>query len=115
MVEVFNLDELYNKEFYIVDCYNFIFFPKIVKAVGFEISPDELLIITDMKEALLKEKKRYSLEYLEQYKDFDEARKEAERLNNLPKNKKRAEEWNNPEAVYKRKLWQEAIKRSDNK
>lgn len=115
MKEVINLDELYNKEFYIVDCYDFIFFPMTARAMGYEISPDEFLIITDIEDPLLKENRRFSFKYLEKYKSFEEAKKEAERLNNLPKHKKRAEEWNNPESIYKRKLWIEAIKRSDNK
>lgn len=99
-----NLEEIYNKEFYIVDCEDFIFYPKIVIAIGFEISPDEFNIITDAVEHLTKENRKYPIEYLEQYKTFEEARKEAERLNNLPKNQKRANEWNSPKAIFKRKL-----------
>ena len=108
--EVFNFKELYNKEFYIVDCSNFIFYPKIVRTIGFEISTDELNIITDAIEHLTKENRRYSIEYLEQYKTFEEAEKEAKRLNNLPENKKRANEWNSPEAIFKRKILEESLK-----
>lgn len=105
-----NLEELYNKEFYIVDCSNFIFYPRIVRAIGFEISPDEINIITDAIEPLIKENRKYPIEYLEQYKTFEDAEKEAKRLNNLPENKRRADEWNSPESIFKRKLLEESLK-----
>lgn len=109
-MEEIRLDELFNKEFYIVDCKNFIFYPRIVIAIGFEMSSKELNIITDKIDILTHENRKFPIEYLEQYKSFEEARKEAERLNNLPKNKKRADEWNNPEAIFRRKLLEESIK-----
>lgn len=110
-MEVFDLEELYNKEFYIIDCQNFIFFPRVVRAVGFEMGPDELQIITDIEDTLVHENRKYSIEFLESYKTFEEAKSEAERLNNLPKNKKRADEWNSPKAIFKRKLLEESIGR----
>ena len=109
-MEEIRLDELFNKEFYIVDCKNFIFYPRIVIAIGFEMSSKELNIITDKIDILTHENRKFPIEYLEQYKSFEEARKEAGRLNNLPKNKKRADEWNNPEAIFRRKLLEESIK-----
>ena len=109
-MEEIRLDELFNKEFYIVDCKNFIFYPRIVIAIGFEMSSKELNIITDKIDILTHENRKFPIEYLEQYKSFEEARKEAERLNNLPKNKKRADEWNNPESIFRRKLLEESIK-----
>ncbi len=112
MSKELNLEELYNKEFYIIDCLNFIYYPKIVRGIGFEISPDELNIITDAVEYLTKENRKYTIEYLEQYKTFEEARKEAERLNNLPKNKKRAKEWNSPESIFKRKVIEESLRKT---
>lgn len=108
-----DLEELFNKEFYIVDCANFIFFPRVVRAVGFEMSTDELIIITDIKDCLVKENRRFSVEYLEQYKNFDEAKKEAERLNNLPKYKELADNWNSPETIFRRKLLEESIGRTE--
>lgn len=105
-----NLDELFNKVFYIVDCNNFMFYPKIVRAVGFEMSSKELNIIIDEVDILTHENRKFLIEYLEQYRSFEEARKEAERLNNLPRNKKIADEWNSPEAIFKRKLLEESIK-----
>ena len=104
--------DIYGKRFYIVDCDNFIFYPKVVKAIGLEISPDELSIITDNIDNITNENIQYSIEYLEYFKSFEEAKKEAERLNNILENKERADKWNNPEAVYKRKLWEEDIKRN---
>ena len=108
--KVFDLKELYNKEFYIVACSNFIFYPKIVRGIGLEISPGELNIITDAIEPSLKENSKYPVEYLEQYKTFEDAEKEAKRLNNLPKNKRKASEWNSPESIYKRKILEERLK-----
>ena len=61
---------------------------------------------------LTKENRKYTIEYLEQYKTFEEARKEAERLNNLPKNKKRAKEWNSPESIFKRKVIEESLRKT---
>ena len=37
------------------------------------------------------------------FKSFEEAFKEAKRLNELPKNKKRAKDWNNAKAFFTRK------------
>ena len=110
MSKKLNLRELDNKKFYIIDCSNFIFYPRTVRAIGYEMSPDELNIIIDITENLTNEYRRYPIEYLEQYKTFEEAEKEAKRLNNLPKNKKRADEWNSPEAIFKRKIFEESIK-----
>ena len=84
-MEEIRLDELFNKEFYIVDCKNFIFYPRIVIAIGFEMSSKELNIITDKIDILTHENRKFPIEYLEQYKSFEEARKEAERLNNSSK------------------------------
>lgn len=109
-MEEFNLDELFNKEFYIVNCKNFIFYPQTVRAVGFTMSYDELNILIDEVDGLTHENMKFPIKYLERYKSFKEAKKEAERLNNLQRNKKRAEEWNSPEAIFKRKLLEENIK-----
>ena len=104
-MEEIDVEELFNKEFYIVDCYSFIFYPRVIRTIGFEISPDETLIITNILDSLTKENIKYSIEYLEKYKSFEKTKKEAERLNNLPKNKKRAEDWNSSESIYKRMLF----------
>ena len=98
-----DIDEIFNKEFYIVDCENFIYFPRKVRVIGFEASPDEIIFITNLKEHLINENRKMYLEELERFKSFEEAYKEAKRLNELPKNKKRAEKWNNAKAVFERK------------
>lgn len=109
-MEEFNLDKLFNKEFYIVDCTNFVFYPREVRAVGFEISSEGTNIIIDEVDNLIHENRRFPIEYLEKYKSFEEAKKEAERLNNIPENKKNANEWNSLEAIYKRQLLEQSIK-----
>lgn len=100
-----DLEDLLNKEYFIIECSNFVFYPKIIRPLGFEISPDELNIITDDVDYLTHENRKYPIEQLEKFKSFEEAKKEAERLNNIPKNKKRAMEWNSPEEIYKRNLF----------
>ena len=42
-------------------------------------------------------------EELNKFKNIEQAYNEANRLNQLPENQKRAYEWNNPESVFKRK------------
>lgn len=110
MQKASNLEDLLNRFYYIVECDNFIFYPKTIRPMGFEISPDELNIITDEVDILTKENKRYPIEYLENFKSFEEAKTEAERLNNIPENKRRSKEWNSPEAIYKRNLLMQELK-----
>ena len=98
-----DLDEIFKKPFYIVDCKSFIYFPREVRVIGLELSFDETICIINLKEHLINENRRVPLEVLERFTSFEEAYKEAERLNEIPKNKKRAEEWNNAKAVFKRK------------
>lgn len=102
-----NIDEIFNKKFYIVCCRDFIYFPKKVRVIGFECSPDETDFIIDLEEPLTHENRRMSIEELERFKSFEEAFKEAERLNELPKNKQRAEEWNNAKAIFVRRYLEE--------
>ena len=98
-----DIDKIFNKEFYIVDCENFIYFPRKVRVIGFEASSDEIIFITNLKEHLINENRKMYLEELERFKSFEEAYKETKRLNELPNNKKRAEEWNNAKAIFARK------------
>ena len=102
MQKELNLEDVLNRFYYIVECDNFVFYPKAIIPMGFEVSPDELNIITDEVDILTKENKKYPIKCLEKFKSFEEAKTEAERLNNIPENKKRAKEWNSPEAIYKR-------------
>lgn len=81
----FDFLEFINKDFYIVDCKNFIYFPRKVKISSFELQPytypkyfiDEYNFITQKE--------------LEQFKTFEEAEKYAKMLNEIPENRKRAE------------------------
>lgn len=104
-----DLEELLNKDYFVIECSNLVFYPKVVRPIGFEVSPDETNIITDEVDNLTHENRTYPIEYLENFKSFEDAKKEAERLNNIPKNKKRAMEWNSPEAVYRRYLLMQNI------
>lgn len=108
-----DIDEIFNREFYIIDCQDFVYFPRKVRVIGFECSPDEIDFIIDLEEPLTHENRRMGIEKLERFKSFEEAFEEAERLNRLPKNKKRADDWNNARAVFARKYLEE-ISRSDN-
>lgn len=98
-----DLEEIFNKEFYIVDCESFIYFPRKVRVIGFEASSDEIVFITNLKEHLINENRKMYIEELERFKSFEEAKKGAERLNEIPENKKRADEWNNAKATFNRK------------
>lgn len=97
-----DLDEIFKKPFYIVDCKSFIYFPREVRVIGLELSFDETICIINLKEHLINENRRVPLEVLERFTSFEEAYKEAERLNEIPKNKETASEWNSPEAIFRR-------------
>lgn len=98
-----DLEKIFNKDFYIVDCESFVYFPREVRVIGFELSFNETICIINLKEHLINENRRVPLEVLESFKSFEEAYKEAERLNKIPENQRRASEWNSPEAIFKRK------------
>lgn len=89
----FNLMNYINKEFYIIDCQHFTYFARKVQVIGFEMSSNDLIFITDAKESLFNEYRKIYKEELEQFKSFDEARKKAKELNEIPENKKRAEQY----------------------
>lgn len=106
-----DLNEILNKEFYVVDCFNFIYFPRIVRVIGYELLYQaEIEFITDIIESDTKKNKKMCLWELERFKSFEEAKKEAERLNNLEKNKRRANMYNSPEEIFKRKILEESLR-----
>lgn len=82
------LMEFMKKEFYIVDCEDFVYFAKTIHVVGFSMSSseDELMYLTDQDTIM----SRFELE---RYKTFEEAQAKAKDLNEKPENKKRAEDW----------------------
>lgn len=98
-----NIDEICTKEFYIIDCQNFVYFPRKIRVVGFEVSSNEIIFITNLEDPLIHENRKMYIEELERFKSFEEAFKEAKKLNELPKNKKRAKDWNNAKAFFTRK------------
>lgn len=89
------LQELLKKEFYIVDCMDFVYFPRITHVVGVGASScdEELQYYINVSDHNNKEMLVYKSE-LERFKTFNEAKEYAEHLNNIPENKKRAEYWN---------------------
>ena len=90
-----NINEIFGKEYYIVDCYDFIYFPRITHIVGIGGSScdEEFSYYINVSDCNNKERLIYKNE-LERFKTFSEAKEYAEYLNNIPENKKRAEQWN---------------------
>ena len=104
MKKMLSLEEIYNKNFYIIDCENFIYYPKIVKIIAEKVSSEHgISYITN-------ENKKVCIEELKRFKNLEEAYKEAKRLNDLPKNKKRADEWNDPKEIFRRKSMEAILK-----
>lgn len=89
------LDELLEKEFYIINCKDFIYFVQPVHIVGIGgcTGDEELHYYLDDKDIMGRDRKMY-MDELEKFKTFEEAQKEVDRLNNISSNKKRAKQWN---------------------
>lgn len=87
------MKNLINKEVYIVECQNFIYYPKVAHIIGFGGDYQCTYYYLDYKE-FTGEDKKISEFQIEQYKTYEECLKECKRLNNIPKNKKMAEDWN---------------------
>ena len=106
------MEEFLNKEFYIVDCTNFIYFPRVVRAIGAEICYNEpIKYIVDIPESYCSnENRKIYKDELERFKSFNEAKQYAEKLNNIPKNKKRAKDWNSYENQYRMLLAEQQLK-----
>lgn len=90
-----NISELIKREFYIIDCMDFIYFARPVHIVGIGSCAygEEIQYMIDVKDILNEYRTMYMHE-LERFKTMKEAEQEAKRLNNIPSNKKRAKEWN---------------------
>lgn len=90
-----NWEKLLKKEYYIIDCQDFIYFARVVHVVGVGDTcvDSEPIYILDIKDFMGKNREIYMSE-LERFKTFEEAKEEAKRMNNIPENKKRANEWN---------------------
>lgn len=91
-----NLHELTEKEYYIIDCINFVYFarPVHIIAIGKCAEDEELTCYLDIKDYYSNDDRTMYLGELERFKTLDEAQKEADRLNEIPSNKERAKEWN---------------------
>ena len=77
------LQDFMNREFYIVDCKNFIYYPRVVKVIGFECAyGEEIQFVINITEPYSPDRNRqmYKSE-LERFKTFDKAKKYAEKLN----------------------------------
>jgi hypothetical protein len=96
-----NIFEDIQKEYYIISCSNFIYYPKIVHVVGMAGSccNEQIKYLIDSYDYLEKNEEFYK-EQLEKYKNFEECEIECKRLNNIPKNKKTAKQWNSIETQY---------------
>lgn len=90
-----NWEEICKKEFYIIDCKDFIYCVQPVHIIGIGgcASDEELHYYLDVKDFMDRDREMYMYE-LERFKTFEEAQKEVDRLNNIPGNKKRAKQWN---------------------
>ena len=88
-------EEILGKEYYIVDCYDFVYFPRIAHIVGVgSSSADSELEYYINTTNSNNEERIVNKNELERFKTFEEAKEYAEYLNNIPKNKERAEKWN---------------------
>ena len=96
MKQKIDLMELLSKEYYIVDCNHFTYFARKVRIIGWGTTSynSEIEYIIDVSETYsLDTNRKMYLEELEQFKTFKEAQKEAQRLNEIPENKKRKEDY----------------------
>ncbi len=92
------LFELMDKDFFVVDCENFIFFPRKVKVIGVaELSYNSEIRFTINQKKIDGEWKEV---YKEELLTFKEAEKCAKELNEIQKNKEQAEFWNSIENQY---------------
>lgn len=91
------MEEIMQKEYYIVDCWDFVYFARPVHIIGMSDSSYECEIeyIIDVIDTYNGDYRTMYMEQLDRFKTLSEAEKEAKRLNNIPKNKERAKEWNN--------------------
>lgn len=91
------INELLEKEFYIVDCMDFTYFARPVHIIGIGVTSvdEEFSYMIDVKDFINPNEYRTMYMYeLEKFKTMEDAEKEAKRLNNIPFNKKIAKEWN---------------------
>lgn len=88
-------ENIFDKDYYIVDCENFTYFARTVKAVGWSQSyGSNIEILIDIPEPYCpNEYRKMYIDELEVFKTFKEAQERARHLNENPKNKERRERW----------------------
>ena len=81
----YSLNKFMKKDFYVIDCEKFVFFPRIIHIVRFEMAYNSpILFYTNIKGS-----RGLYIEELERFKTFEEAEREATRLNSISDIKKR--------------------------
>ncbi len=108
--EEFDLYDFMSRDFYIVDCKDFIYFPRKVNVIEFKMAYNSPIIFKLNVTTCLNEPMEMYKEELERFKTFEEAKNYAKKLNEIPANKKKAEEWNNPKAKEELLLLQEQLR-----
>lgn len=102
----YSLNEFMKKEFYVIDCKNFVFFPRIIHIIGFEKYVNSpVLFYTNIKGS-----RGLYIEELERFKTFEEAEREATRLNSISDIEKRTEEWYIAKNMYEKALFKNYLK-----
>ena len=93
------MKDIFNNEYYIIDCEDFTFFARKVHIIGFEAecSTNEVIqYIINIEETFpFKRNKRMYLEELTRFKTFEEAQAKAKEYNDKPVNKKMREDYIN--------------------
>lgn len=90
--------EIFDKEFYIIDCENFTYFARKVHVIGFgaDMAHSEMEYMIDIPNPYKSNEYRTMyLWELTRFKTFEDAQKKAEYYNNIPKNKKIREDYIN--------------------
>lgn len=105
----YSLNKFMKKDFYVIDCEKFVFFPRIIHIVGFEMAYNSpILFYTNIKGS-----RGLYIEELERFKTFEEAEREATRLNSISDIKKKAEEWYIAKNMYEKSLFRNYLKEKD--
>ena len=89
-------ENIFDKDYYIVDCENFTYFARKIKIIGISSAAynDEIEYITNLPHPYVANEHRsmYFNEFT-RFKTFKEAQERARHLNENPKNKERRERW----------------------
>jgi hypothetical protein len=89
-------ENIFDKDYYIVDCENFTYFARKVRVIGISGGGynDEIKYITNLPHPFAaNEHRSMYFNELTRFKTFKEAQEGARHLNENPKNKERRERW----------------------